>query len=785
MTSQIFKDPNILNLLEWPLIVNAVQSYSHFDNTAKDRIFIFKNSLELDSVYSKTESFIDLVYNESFLEMTYSLSNFNSDETVKRCIDRLNKSAFLDLKDLNQVAVLIEHYINFRSLYNDLNLIEEDNNSYQNQKRIYFNGIIKEFRSFVDIDGEVDFFKHPLLRNLYTKQTDIEKTIRKTLSLLGSDSAYSDKLQFSGYDIVNDRYVVPIKSDSYQSHLGQIISRSETGHTLFVEPPKIRNLNFDRLNTVIELQKEIENLSIRFSKFLHSQRNHLNSLLDIIFEIDSLNTRARYAHSQNLTRPVIQNKLIMNIKGMFHPLIPNPVRNDIHINENQKGLVISGPNTGGKTASLKTLTLIQLYSRFGLFIPATSAEIFLYDEIFYFGNDGQSLPDGLSSFAAEVANYTDLFSNLGDTNLIIIDEIFNSTSSEEASALAISLFDQLNTISTSHLLVSTHHQMLKSFIHQDDKFLSANVGFNPATSKPTYQLFYGSPGGSQALKIFSLLTENNDINKAIYDNSLKVLDKKMVSYEALLEKISSKEYELNKLIGENKDLNIQLKNQKSSMEGVLKLKLDERVLSTEKDLKKIINQAEEFFKEVKQGKVDSKRGFEKQKNEIKSLIETVKPIAKEPDRLEKYKDLKAPKDILVGETYFSLFLTQTVTVKYINLKKKEVIVSKGLMSIKCPIDSLRVAHGKNPEKVQVNIHKNSQAKIEYDCRGMRLSEFESLVEFAISDLLSNSVPFINFIHGHGTGTLKKSLRSFIKNHPEIREDSNDNGNDGETKVVLI
>ena len=101
MTSQIFKDPNILNLLEWPLIVNAVQSYSHFDNTAKDRIFIFKNSLELDSVFAKTESFIDLVYNESFLEMTFSLSNFKGDETVRKCIDRLNKSAFLDLKDLN------------------------------------------------------------------------------------------------------------------------------------------------------------------------------------------------------------------------------------------------------------------------------------------------------------------------------------------------------------------------------------------------------------------------------------------------------------------------------------------------------------------------------------------------------------------------------------------------------------------------------------------------------------------------------------------------------------
>jgi DNA mismatch repair protein MutS2 len=785
MTSQIFKDPNILNLLEWPLIEKAVQSYSHFDNTAKDRVFIFKNASELDSIFSKTENFIDLVYNDAFLEMTRSLSNFKSDETVNICINRLNKSAFLNLDDLNQVSILIEHYINFKNLYFDLDLSSEDNNSYQNNKRIFHKNFVKEFRSFVDIDGEIDYFKHPLLRNLYSKQTEIEQTIRKTLNLLGSDSNYSDKLQFSGFDIVNDRYVVPIKSDSYQAHLGQIISRSETGHTLFVEPSKIKNLNFERLNTVIELQKEIENLSIRFSKFLHSQIDFLNELVSIVFEIDSINTRARYAHTLNLTKPVIQNKLLMNIKGMFHPLIENPVENDISINEIQKGLVISGPNTGGKTASLKTLTLIQLYCRFGLFVPASSAEVYLYDEIFYFGNDGQSLPDGLSSFAAEVGNYTELFNNLGSTNLIIIDEIFNSTSSEEASALAISLFDQLNNISQSHLLVSTHHQMLKSFIHEDDKYLSAHVGFNPDTSKPTYKLFYGSPGGSQALKIFSLLTEKNSVNKAIYDNSLKVLDKKMVSYEALLEKISSKEYELNKLLSENRELNLQLKNQKSSMEGVLKLKLDEKVLIVEKDLNKIINRAEDFYQNVKKGKIESKRGFDKGKSEIKSLISSVKPKLKPVDRLEKYKDLKSPKSIVIGGSYFSLFLTQTVIVKSINLKKKEVTVAKGLMSIKCPIDSLRVAHGKNPQQIQVSIQKNSKAQIEYDCRGMRLSEFESLVEFSISDLLANSVPFINFIHGHGTGALKKWLRSYISNHPDIREDSNENGNDGETKVVLI
>lgn len=784
MTSQIFKDPNILNLLEWPLIINAVQGFSHFNNTAKERIFVFKNEIALDCVFSKTQSFIDQIYTDSFNEMTYSLSHFDPEESVYTCISRLNKAAFLNLNELNQVSLLIEHYISYKNLYNDFDFIEEDNNQYHNNKRIYFKSFIKEFRSFVSTDGDIDYFKHPLLRSLYSKQTEIEQTIRKTLNLLGSDASYSDKLQFNGYDIINDRYVVPIKSDSYTSGLGQIISRSETGHTLFVEPVKIRNLNYERLNTVIELEKEIENLSIRFSKFLHSKLDHLNKLLDIIFEIDEINTRARYAQSINLTKPTIQKSLVMNIKGMFHPLIENPIKNDIEINPNQKGLVISGPNTGGKTASLKTLTLIQLYARFGLFVPATSADIYLYDEIFYFGNDGQSLPEGLSSFAAEVGNYTDLFNNLGSTNLIIIDEIFNSTSSEEASALAISLFDQLNIISNSHLLVSTHHQMLKSFIHQDDRYLSAHVGFNPETSRPTYKLFYGSPGGSQALKIFSLLTDSNNVNKAIYDNAIKVLDKKMVSYEALLEKIANKEHELNKLLSENKNLNIQLKNQKSSMEGVLKLKLDEKINKAERDLLKIVDRAENFYQKTRKGKFDSKRGFEKQKNEIKSLLSAVKPKSKPIDPNEKYKDLKRPLQVEVGKSYFSVFLAQTVTVKSINHKRKEVVVSKGLMSIKCPIDSLRVAHGKTPKVVQVSVQKNSEAKIEYDCRGMRLSEFESLVEFAVSDLLSNSVPFINFIHGHGTGVLKKWLRNFIKNNPDIKEESNDTGNDGETKIVL-
>lgn len=785
MTSQVFKDPNILNLLEWPIIEKQIQSYAHFNTTANDYIFVFKKPKTIKYIFSQINILTKYLHEDIYQDALNSLRYFNNDGRISNYISRLGKSAFLSLEELNEVALLIEFYLSHFSFIENINLISESKDQFHNTKRTYLKSFLKEFRSFVDKSGDIDYFKHPLLRELYSEQNSIEQDIRKTLNAIGTDSNYSNVLQFSGFDIINDRYVIPIKSDHYQSHLGQIISRSETGHTLFVEPSKIRNLNFKRLEIVLKLQKEIENLTIRFSKSLTDSMDHLTNLRSIVFSFDELNTRTTYGYSKNFIEPKLSFEPSIFLKDFYHPLIEDPIKNSITLGHDHQGLIISGPNTGGKTAALKSLTLIQLFTRFGLFVPASEASVHLYEEIFYFGNDGQNLPEGLSSFAAEVKNYSELFENLGKTNLIVIDEIFNTTSSEEASALAISLFEQLGKISSSHLLVSTHHQMLKTFIHGDDKFLSAHVGFDSDTSKPTYKLFYGSPGGSQALRIFSLLTSKNDINKAIYDNALKVLDKKMVSYESLLEKISHKENELSNLILENKTLNQQLKNQKSSMEGVYKLKLDEKIAKVDKDISKILDRAEHFFLNSKKGKFDSKRSFEKELNEVKSLYKTISNETKpEVNRESKYSTLKKPLEVKVGEKYFSIFLEQTVLVKSINHKKKEATVSKGLMSIKCPLSTLRVASGKVKQEVHISVAKSNAAKIEHDCRGMRLSEFQSLVEFAVSDLLGGAIPFVTFIHGHGNGTLKKWIRDYIKNNPDITEETNETGNDGETKIIL-
>lgn len=784
MSTQLFKDPNILNLLEWPLIVQEVKKFCHFEKTADNRIFTLKDNDQIENIYNNTELFISYIYDDFLKDTAADISKLNKNEQIIEIIQKVEKDAIVELTDINQAAILIEVYLQNYTSFSSLQLITESKDVFHKQKRKYTQNFLKEFRSFVDEDGNIDFFKHPLLRKLYKDIVELENNIRKKLSSLKNND-HANILQFEGHDIINDRFVVAVKTDNYRTTLGQIISRSDSGQTLYVEPISVKDQNYKRLELVIDLKKEVANLATKFSRFIKENAEHLKVNLAAIFEFDHLYTLALYSNNKDLCRPKLSNDIHIELKNMFHPLIDKPVKNDVYIQLNDNGIIISGPNTGGKTATLKTIILIILLARNGVYVPADHAVIHLYENLFYFGNDGQNLPDGLSSFAAEVQNYTELFNNLGKSNLVIIDEIFNSTSSEEASALAISLFTELIKIGGSHLVVSTHHQMLKTFIHQDSKFVSAHVGFDSDQNKPTYKLIYGLPGSSQALRIFSLLTEKNNVNKAIFENALKVLDKKMISYENLLESVSKKELELDKTLRENKEINQQLKNQKNAMEGVYKLKLDEKLKSAEQRIKKLFDKAEDVLARSKDKSI-SKKVMANIESDIKKDINSLNALKKEDDS-NKYSHMQKPSDLKVGEEYFSVFLGQTVKLKTINRKKNEALVTKGIVTIKCPLDSLRLpGHKKHTsqQQVMISFDNSRSSKLEYDCRGMRLEEFQSVVEQAISDLLTAKVPFINIIHGHGTGVLKGWLRKYVKSHRDITTESNDTGNDGETRIIL-
>lgn len=784
MTLNLLNPHNpILEQLEWNIIIKEVVHNAHFSNFAQNTIFGHPISeQEITETYNQTNALEQIYFSDNFSLCIKALHLLKSEELLIQTLLRLQKSAALEINELNAIATLLYFCFEHNSVLAKISPISESSAKFLGQLNKVF---LKEFRKLVHEDGTINYFGHPQLKLLNEKKTKLEISIRNFLNNLQS-SSLNEKMQYSGHDIINDHYVIPIRSDSYNASIGEIISRSETGNTLYVEPFEIRDLAFKRLNTLIEIQNIIYKLTKKFSEVLFNFYAQINELSSQVFKFDTACARLQYAMKFNLKMPKVAHSPKIHLDSFFHPLIKEPVKNDLKLNTSHKGLVISGPNTGGKTVSLKSILIALLSLRHGLYVAANDSELYPYEGLFYFGNDQQSLSQGLSSFAAEVKNYNELLGHLESTNAIFIDEVFNSTSSEEASALAISYFDAIHSCADSHILVSTHHQMLKSFIHQNEDYISSHVGFDANAHKPTYKLIYGVPGSSMALEIFKLLSSKDNIHEQIYDQALNLLDNKVVNYNQLLEKISYKQSELDKLLIENKNLNNELKNQKKAMEGVLKLKTDNYIEDLEKKIKSIQNEAESLFKNIKKGSINSSNQLYQSFKDVKKKVEDLTPKKYKKPNLEDSRPKISADELIEGQTYFCSRIKSNVVLKSYNNIKDEAVVAKGAFTLKCKLSDL--SSGNKLEDIKrkfvFKYDKQSEARIEYDCRGMRLEEFQDIVNSSISDVLCGDVPFVSFIHGHGDGVLKKWIRNYISRHKDLQWEQGQNGNDGETKVLL-
>ncbi|MCO4753003.1 MAG: Smr/MutS family protein [Bacteriovoracaceae bacterium] len=781
MTNNIQNKNTILKQLEWDLFYSKVNSLSLFKDCAQRVLSNEVSHEKLEDIFSITDTFLDQANYEEVVAIYLKLTELDEDHFGASSGAKLAKGVIFDLKELSHLIRLLEIAHEHRKFLN-ASFAPFDIEEHDKFRQYFQRKVLREFRTFVTKEGEVDFFKHPRLKELYKRQLEIETGIRSLLGKLKHTEKFEKALQFESHDVINDKYVLPVRSDSFSSSLGSIVARSESGRTLFVEPMELRQQNLARLETILKIDQIVHEIARDFSQRLAPYSNIIDQTVEQVFLFDEFQTRSKFALEYGLNRPTLIDNHSIELDNFFHPLIENPVKNSITINYDDKGLVISGPNTGGKTAAIKAIALSCFFLKHGLFVPARRAQMFNFENVFYFGNDQQSLEQGLSSFAAEVKNYTQLLKLLGESNLVIIDEIFNSTSSEEASALAFAFFEEITKSQSSKIIVSTHHQTLKTMAHAQNEYLSCHVGFNAEINQPTYKLVFGSPGSSLAIDIFKKLSGEDPICEQIYKEATKRLDNKMINYEKLLHSLSEREGKLSKLVDQNEQINKELKNQKEAAKGIIQLKVDEEVTKLRQKLSKIEQRAEQALQDAKNGEINSSRANRKRFSSIESELT---PFVKKEDtgqRFEKFKDMPKPKELVVGSKYFCSFVNQTVTLKEIK-NAKTVIVTRGALNIKCPADSLHIPNKSYGQKVVVTAQRSSHAKIEYDCRGMRLHEFQNIVENAIPDLLSGNVPYINVIHGHGNGTLKKWLRDFIKNSKTIEWDKAETGNDGETRII--
>lgn len=775
-----------LNLLDWSILIKEISSLSHFDLTkkkldvnliAKD-LEVIEQELELLDVFIKEH--------DDFHKAFGTIRGISPDAENFDLIVDIHKGRFFESKELHFFAKLIECYTETFHVFKNLPT-KEDYSIPADRLLKMKRQFVAPLREFVDHFGNVSFERHPLLKKLYADVITIEQDLRNSITRVSKTDLYANKLQLDTFDIINDRYVLAIRSDSYNAELGPIVARSNSGMTLYVEPYEVRERSNKRIHLLAEIDSLLLKLTIELSRQAQSFEAEIQLISRWILELDWLNTKANYSLKLGLTRPKLNNKFIFEFHGLFHPLVAHPIKNNVVLEANKLGLIISGPNTGGKTVTLKSITLCTLLVHLGLFVPASAANIDPVNEIYYFSHDHQNLAEGLSSFASESKYYLNLLDTLGDKCLIVIDEIFNSTSSEEASALAIAFMEELHHRTKAKIVLSTHHQVLKTFMHAKGDYVSAHVGYDFESNRPTYKLITGEPGSSLAFTIFDNLSAKFGTETKISSRAKELLDNKQITYETLLQELSFKKSELERLISTNANLNKELRNQKAAMEGTLFLEKEKIIGDYKKKLDGLINKAEKTYESVKSGELPSKRQLNNELGTLQSQLQKEAPEKKnkfDPEDVYSHMDNIAYEEITTGMTVFSLTARKNVKILNVNPRKKEVQIQHGALSLWVKPDTLKYAQGQAKPVARVSVHVQQEIRgdIEVDCRGMRLEEFKNAAMQAIHEVNTGEIPFVTIIHGHGDGILKNWLRLYLrKEHRDLRWE-NVEGNDGCTKI---
>jgi DNA mismatch repair protein MutS2 len=776
-----------LELLDWFQLTGDIASLAHFEST-KSKLASpphFRDADLIQRDLDRLEFFIQN-YDDFSVLFNTRLRMLPEGEEYFSLIPDLFKGKFFEARELNFFCLLIEAYQESFPPFRDL-VFEKDFALKPDITQKLRRQFVNPLREFVDVSGNASYERHPVLKKLYAEVLALESDLRVSIQKASKTDLYSNKLQMDNYDIINDRYVLAVRSDSYNSELGPIVSRSQSGMTLFVEPYEIREKSNKRIHLLSEIEATILKLTIELSKIIHQFAEEVKSISEWVVEVDWINTKATYSQKLGLTKPELTINFYFELTGLFHPLIRNPVKNNLLLDKTHKGLIISGPNTGGKTVALKSLCLSVLFVHMGLYLPAGRAQVYPVKDLFYFSHDHQNLAEGLSSFASESKYYLELLQNLGERNLIVIDEIFNSTSSEEASALAIAFLEEVHRRSLSKIIISTHHQVLKTFMHARGDYVSAHVGFDFDLNRPTYKLIIGEPGSSLAFKIFDNLSEKFGLRTEISERAKTLLDQKQVTYESLLQELSQKKVDLDKLLSQNRNLQIELRNQKASMEGILFLEREKILGDYTKKIRSLFEQAERVLDEAKKGEIANRRNLNNEIGSIQSALNKETPQrALQTEADPKYSHYRpiAFEDIQNNMTVFSVNIKKNVKVVQLNPRKKEVQIQHGALSVWTTPDSLRWPSGVKPPMPQVRVHVNREVRgdIEIDCRGMRLDEFQKTCEAAIEEVFNGEIPFVTIIHGHGDGVLKNWLRNYLRKEYKELHFENIEGNDGCTKI---
>lgn len=607
-------------------------------------------------------------------------------------------------------------------------------------------------------------------------------SIRNKLEQIISSADMGKYLQESIITLRGDRFVIPVKSE-YKSRVDGIVhDKSKGGSTFFIEPSALVNMNNELRALLIDEQDEIRRILMELSAMVAADVDAIRLSYESVCELDYAFAKGRYAHELNATRPLISEPGVIKIRQGRHPFIDSKVvvPIDFEVGTTYSAVIITGPNTGGKTVSLKTVALLTMMALSGLFVPCLSGSKFgLFKEIYSDIGDEQSIDLSLSTFSSHMKNIVEMVEIASTDTLLLFDELGAGTDPTEGAALAIAILSTVKDKGAT-VIATTHYAELKHFALVSPGFQNASVEFDVEKLMPTYRLSIGSPGKSNAFEISKRLgLEERIINKA-----RNLISGEDIKFEDVLTKI-----EENKSYAEK--ARMEAEAYKKESEELLK-KLEERDEKSFNMRDKLINDAkaearriiasakltvDETLKDLKnlETNVSSSREALDIKQRLSS--EEKKNYQKMPEISQEGGEI--PKKLVIGRDYFVTSLGKSATLMGIDEAKGEVKVKAGIMSLFVDKSELRVASkrkekklglydAKNPSVYGTELNVVRAGKMEIDLHGkdvlQALHELEKFLDEAVISNLNN----LSVIHGLGSGVLKRNVQDYLKKHPQVK-----------------
>lgn len=628
-----------------------------------------------------------------------------------------------------------------------------------------------------------------LRREIRTSQLKIKEKLDAILR----SSEYQKYFQDSLVTLRGDRYVIPIKQEYRQFFPGIVHDQSSSGATLFIEPMSIIDLN----NTVKELmaneKHEIERIlkALAIQVLKYEQQIRLD--MEILGHFDFVFAKAKFALEFQASRPEINNDGLVELKQARHPLIPpeKVVPIDILLGKDFSTLLITGPNTGGKTVTLKTLGLFVLMAQAGLFIPAqTGSKLPVYNNVFADIGDEQSIEQSLSTFSSHMTKLIRILDVIKAGDLFLVDEIGSGTDPQEGAALAMAILDVVQEAGIA-TVATTHYSELKSYAYNRCGVENASVEFDLNSLRPTYKLLIGIPGSSNAFSISTKL----GLSAEIIDKANEFLSKEHLQFEYVLAEMEKQKLmyaELNEDLAKREAeivvLEQRLKNEKENIndrKNRIITKAEEEkaniIRKTKREVEQIISELKEQFDD--HGMKERQRAIEAARKELKEKTKII--------TLEEYESLPALEidKVKIGDSVFVTTLNAKATVR--EIKGKSILVELGLMKTMVSSDVCRKTSTDNksvitkPKKISLNKIQEVQPSI--DIRGVNVQEGEDILNKYLDDVILCGLTRILVIHGKGTGALKKGIRNFLQNHScveKIEIAELNEGGDGATVVFM-